>query len=132
MIGQIKKTVSELNGLTSGETLMPHGLCHPLSDVAWRTASELIYIILHPCPRTARAKFGVYHHLAVRCKPFLFTLGCIYIFNKKANRVVGAPQGFILVDLWDPLRGNRVVGGPECFILVAFWCICGTHYAVTA
>ena len=34
MIGQIKNTFSELNGLTSGETLMPHGLCHPLSDVA--------------------------------------------------------------------------------------------------
>jgi hypothetical protein len=50
----------------------------------------------------------------------------------RGNRVVGAPEAFIFVDLWRPLRGNRVVGGPQGLISVAFLYICGTHYAVTA
>ena len=50
----------------------------------------------------------------------------------RGNRVVGAPEAFIFVDLWSPLRGNRVVGGTQGFILVAFLCICGTYYAVPA
>ena len=50
----------------------------------------------------------------------------------RGNCVVGAPEAFIFVDLWSPLRGNRVVGGTQGFILVAFLCICGTHYAVNA
>ena len=38
----------------------------------------------------------------------------------RGDRVVGAPETFILVDLWRPLRGNRVVGAPRGLVLVAF------------
>ena len=38
----------------------------------------------------------------------------------RGDRVVGAPETFILVDLWRPLRGNRVVGAPQGLVLVAF------------
>ena len=38
----------------------------------------------------------------------------------RGDRVVGAPETFILVDLWRPLRGNRVVGAPQGIVLVAF------------
>ena len=38
----------------------------------------------------------------------------------RGNRVVGAPEALILVDLWRPLRGNRVVGAPQGLVLVAF------------
>ena len=38
----------------------------------------------------------------------------------RGYRVVGAPEALILVDLWRPLRGNRVVGAPQGLVLVAF------------